>query len=108
VKVTLPRRRGTTRSCLSPSELGLLSPGFFPHLDRDKRNGREVALRLCEFQAFVSGYMTESVVQGPGDALTIEDTDGHLRDFRVAGRRTTLVQGEPIGSVIVGIDLEPA
>ena len=52
--------------------------------------------------------MTESVVPGPGDALTIEDPDGHLRDFRVAGRRITLVQGEPVGSVIVGIDLEAA
>jgi hypothetical protein len=29
-------------------------------------------------------------------------------DFRVKGRRITLVQGEPVGSVIVGIDLEPA
>jgi hypothetical protein len=52
--------------------------------------------------------MTESIVPGPGDALTIEDPDGHLRDFRVAGRRITLVQGEPVGSVIVGIDLETA
>lgn len=52
--------------------------------------------------------MTESVVPGPGDALTIEDPDGHVRDFRVKGRRITLVQGEPVGSVIVGIDLEPA
>ena len=31
--------------------------------------------------------MTESIVPGPGDGLTIEDPDGHLRDFRVAGRR---------------------
>jgi hypothetical protein len=52
--------------------------------------------------------MTESIVPSPGDALTIEDQDGHLRDFRVAGRRITLVQGEPVGSVIVGIDLETA
>jgi hypothetical protein len=52
--------------------------------------------------------MTESVVPGPGDALTIDDSDGHMRDFRVKGRRITLVQGEPVGSVIVGIDLEPA
>jgi len=52
--------------------------------------------------------MTESIVPGPGDALTIEDQDGHLHDFRVAGRRITLVQGEPVGSVIVGIDLETA
>ena len=52
--------------------------------------------------------MTESIVPGPGDALNIEDPDGHVRDFRVAGRRITLVQGEPVGSVLVGIDLEPA
>jgi hypothetical protein len=52
--------------------------------------------------------MTESVVPAPGDALTIEDPDGHLRYFRVTGRRITLLQGEPVGSVIVGIDLEPA
>ena len=26
--------------------------------------------------------MTESIVPGPGDALTIEDQDGHLHDFR--------------------------
>jgi hypothetical protein len=52
--------------------------------------------------------MTESIVPGPGDALTIEDPGGQVRDFRVAGRRIKLLQGEPVGSVIVGIDLEPA
>ena len=52
--------------------------------------------------------MTEPIIPGPGDALTIEDPDGHVRDFRVAGRRITLLQGEPVGSVTVGIDLEPA
>ena len=36
--------------------------------------------------------MTESVVPGPGDALTIEDPDGHVRDFRVE-RATSGVQG---------------
>jgi len=40
--------------------------------------------------------MTESIVPS------------YVRDFRVAGRRITLLQGEPVGSVIVGIDLEPA
>jgi hypothetical protein len=52
--------------------------------------------------------MTESIVPSPGDALTIEDPDGDVRDFRVGSRRITLLQGEPVGSVIVGIDLEPA
>jgi hypothetical protein len=52
--------------------------------------------------------VTEPIVPGPGDALTIDDPDGDPRDFRVVRRRIHLVRGEPLGSVTVGIDLEPA
>jgi len=51
--------------------------------------------------------LTEAVVPGRGDELTIDDPDGHERSFRVVARRIYLVEGEPVASVVVGIDLEP-
>jgi hypothetical protein len=52
--------------------------------------------------------LTEAVVPSPGDALTIDNPDGDPRDFRVVSRRITLTEGDTVGSVMVGIDLEPA
>jgi hypothetical protein len=52
--------------------------------------------------------LTEAVIPGPGDDLTIDDPEGRSRDFRVVRRRIYLTQGTPVGSVTVGIDLEPA
>ena len=52
--------------------------------------------------------LAEAVVPRPGDALTIDNPDGDPRDFRVVSRRITLTEGDTVGSVMVGIDLEPA
>ena len=37
-----------------------------------------------------------------------DDPNGDPRDFRVVIRRITLIEGDTVGSVMVGIDLEPA
>lgn len=52
--------------------------------------------------------LTESVVPSPGDDLTIDDPHGRSRDFRVVSRRIYLAEGDTVGSVMVGINLEPA
>jgi hypothetical protein len=52
--------------------------------------------------------LAEAIVPSPGDALTIDDPNGDPRDFRVVSRRITLTEGDTVGSVMVGIDLEPA
>lgn len=52
--------------------------------------------------------LTEAVIPGPGDNLTINDPDGRSRDCRVVSRRIYLAEGDTVGSVMVGIDLEPA
>ena len=52
--------------------------------------------------------LAEAIVPSPGDALTLDNPDGDSRDFRVLSRRITLTEADTVGSVMVGIDLEPA
>jgi hypothetical protein len=52
--------------------------------------------------------LTEAVIPGPGDNLTIDDPDGRSRDFRVVGKRIYLSEGDTVGSVMVAVDLEAA
>ena len=52
--------------------------------------------------------LAEAVVPSSGDALTIDNPDGDPRNFLVLSRRITLTEGDTVGSVMVGINLEPA
>jgi hypothetical protein len=67
-----------------------------------------IRLELSTADQEWSFNLTETVIPSTGDIVTLDDSEGRTRDFRVVGRRIAFSEVEPLAVASVAVQLEPS